>query len=1289
MARRLLVKVLALLLSAALLVSCNPFGLRDLLEAATRAALSIDPRNVSLPAGANLAFSASGGVPPYTYTTTNGGIDAATGEYTAPLSAGSATITVTDFAGATVSTGVTITELGTGLALSPSTLSATVNSSATFVAVGGTGPYTYSFQSTGSGSPDINPATGYYVAGSSEGTDVVRVTDALAATATANVTVAAVASAVNYEVTSTAALPASGVAGAVIPGGSTFRVTNVGLGGGAATVDWKVYLSADATLDGGDLVVKGGTTGQLASLAFTDVLVSGSWPAGPVGSGYLIVTVAAADDTSPGNNTSTPKAFTLQPRPVDYHVPSVNHTGGSTTGLAVNGNFTVENQLSAAGSSDFSWYVYASVDTTVGVGDYLLQWGSHAPLAGGGSDVISLTSAFWPTIPAMYRLLVWVSAADDTVGTNDTGWTSQVDVTGEPPDNVDYQAAAPVNTGGTVAGGAMNGTFQLTNTGSFAGSQTVYWTVFRSDDALLEVGTDPIAAMGSHAALGAGASTPVGYSGSWPAGTDTYFLFVEVSAIDDVDTSDNDSTFTMVGVTAPNVDYVVQSFSETSGAVAGDPITGTFQVRNTGADGGTRVISWTVYLSEDAILLPAGDLVVDAGTIAALGPGASSAVIPFDGTWPVSPYPPWTWQLYLVVDAADEVDPGDNTSGTLPRTTQPPNADYDVTAVSNTGGTAAGGALAGTFNATNLGPHDGTQAIPWRVYLSTDAVYDAGDTLADSGVFGSPGLTVGSFTGLVSFSGTWPTTAGTWYLVVVLEAGDDQNASNNWAASGPIGTVAPDVDYDVLAVNNTGPLVAGGALAGSFTVQNVGSDDGSRTVYWIAYRSDDLVLTPGTDPVVDSGAFGPLLGGDTAGPIVFTGAWPASLVPRTYYFFVRVLAADDTAGGNDTQPSGVVTVNPLNINYDVIVVNNTGPLVAGGALAGTFQVQNIGTANGSATLYWAVYRSLDLVYTPVVDPVIDSGSIPGGLTAGNSSNPNFVGTWPDSTVPVNYYYFVRVLAADDIASANDDQFSGMLTVAAGAPDYRVINQTVNGTGTRGAPLTGTNQFQIQNAAANPGAKTITWRAYASRDEILDGGDTLLSTNTTGPLAASATSANIPFSGTWPAFGSYYRIIVSVDADDDTNPANDTGISSDIEVPHLYTEGVENNGDSGPTPPAFSNVSDYAITLQVDQLVRINGTMDNAPQYDTYRITAGPAQTSVELKVLWATGFDDCDLYLWNESGGEVSSLDTSVNMEPDSPPLTIINLVPGSRYYIGVYFYRDGGTRFTPDPYQLYLYGLP
>jgi hypothetical protein len=419
--------------------------------------------------------------------------------------------------------------------------------------------------------------------------------------------------------------------------------------------------------------------------------------------------------------------------------------------------------------------------------------------------------------------------------------------------------------------------------------------------------------------------------------------------------------------------------------------------------------------------------------------------------------------------------------------------------------------------------------------------------------------------------------------------------------------------------------------------------------------------------------------------IPFAGAWPSALVTRTYYLFVRVLAADDILGTNDTQASGIVTVNPPNINYDVIVVNNTGPLVAGGALGGNVQIQNIGSFNGSATLYWVVYRSLDLVFTPGVDPVIDSGSIPGGLTAGNSANPGFTGTWPDSTVAVNYYYYVKILAADDINAANDDQFSGIINVSAGAPDYRVVNTTVNGTGTPGAALTGTNQFQIQNAAANPGAKTITWRTYRSLDAVLDGTDTQLSTGSIGALGASATSGLIPFAGTWPAFGSYYRIIICLDADDDTNPANDTLVSSEVTVPENHPEGVGNDDGTHPFPgvPNLGTILPY-------QLVQVSGTMDLYGWYDTFRWTAGAGMTRIEMKILWNTGHDDCDLYFWSTLGTQFKSEDTDVDEEPGGMRYTIYALTPGNEYYTAAYFYLDfNSSGSTGQPYKLLLYGTP
>jgi hypothetical protein len=267
------------------------------------------------------------------------------------------------------------------------------------------------------------------------------------------------------------------------------------------------------------------------------------------------------------------------------------------------------------------------------------------------------------------------------------------------------------------------------------------------------------------------------------------------------------------------------------------------------------------------------------------------------------------------------------------------------------------------------------------------------------------------------------------------------------------------------------------------------------------------------------------------------------------------------------------------------------------------------------------------------------------------------------------------------------QFSSGYLVSAGAPDYRVINTTINGTGTPVAALSGTNQFQVQNAAAFPGAKAITWRAYASLDAVLDGSDTLLSSNTIGPLGASVTSVMIPFTGTWPIFGSFYRIIISVDADDDTNPSNDTLVSSDITVPVNYPEGGENNND-GTWP--ISQFGDYGITILPNQLVQISGTMDSYNLYDTFRWTAGPGMTRIEMKITWATAFDDCDLNFWTTTGTLFQSQDTDPGQEPGGMRYTIFGLTPGNQYYTAAYFWLANNTSgSTGQPYKLLLYGTP
>jgi len=164
---------------------CAPFSVG--------ATLALSPQSPSTPPSGSIAFSASGGTPPYTFSlSTNGSggtIGASTGAYTAGTAGGTSdTVLVKDSAGATASTTVTVTA---GLAVVPANPSVWPRDSVAFQAEGGVSPYTWALATNASGG-SISATTGEYTAGATAGvTDVVKVTDGAGSTATTNVKVGA------------------------------------------------------------------------------------------------------------------------------------------------------------------------------------------------------------------------------------------------------------------------------------------------------------------------------------------------------------------------------------------------------------------------------------------------------------------------------------------------------------------------------------------------------------------------------------------------------------------------------------------------------------------------------------------------------------------------------------------------------------------------------------------------------------------------------------------------------------------------------------------------------------------------------------------------------------------------------------------------------------------------------------------------------------------------------------------------------------------------------------------
>jgi len=139
--------------------------------------LGISPASSILMVGDNSSFSATGGVAPFVFSLTSGGgtLSSSTGSYTAPGTAGSATILVTDANATSATASVTINAALAGTSSANSNLILGTGGSTTFSGSGGVPPYAYSIVSGGG---TINSSTGVYTAGSSGGPVVIRVTDA-------------------------------------------------------------------------------------------------------------------------------------------------------------------------------------------------------------------------------------------------------------------------------------------------------------------------------------------------------------------------------------------------------------------------------------------------------------------------------------------------------------------------------------------------------------------------------------------------------------------------------------------------------------------------------------------------------------------------------------------------------------------------------------------------------------------------------------------------------------------------------------------------------------------------------------------------------------------------------------------------------------------------------------------------------------------------------------------------------------------------------------------------------
>ena len=175
-------------------------------------------------------------------------------------------------------------------------------------------------------------------------------------------------------------------------------------------------------------------------------------------------------------------------------------------------------------------------------------------------------------------------------------------------------------------------------------------------------------------------------------------------------------------------------------------------------------------------------------------------------------------------------------------------------------------------------------------------------------------------------------------------------------------------------------------------------------------------------------------------------------------------------------------------------------------------------------------------------------------------------------------------------------------------------------------------------------------------------------------------------GSWPSTGGDYKLVVNVDSPWDGNNVNDTNLATSVSIDDVAVA-TEPNETAGPFVDAGA-VADYTNlnpslptgVLRPGERVRIDGLHDMNKEYDTFGFTAGPGMISVYLELVWATGTDIASMYLWDEFNGQIVSEDVTVDVEG---PVSVISLVPGRNYYVGVYSLSG----MSGNPYTLKITG--
>jgi subtilase family serine protease/subtilisin family serine protease len=903
----------------------------------------------------------------------------------------------------------------------------------------------------------------------------------------------------------------------------TDTTKNQGSGAAAASTT-RFFLSADGVIDGGDTVLGSRAVPALAAGASSAGSTTVTIPAGTAAGTWYLFALADADSAVGETVETNNRAFQTIVIGGDLVVSALSVPGTAGAGQAITVTDTTRNQGGGTvGASTTRFYL--SADVVWDAGDQVL--GSRAvPGLGAGA---SSTGSTVVTIPAGTTAGTWYvlarADADQALGeTNETNNVTPAQVM-IGPDLVVSSLLAPASAG---AGATVSVTDTTRNQGAgAAGASTtrIYFstnTAWDAGDTFLGARAVPALASGGSSAGATTVTIPAGIAAG------TYYLIALADADGGVGETieTNNATATPIQVGG---DLVVSALTVPATAAAGATITVTDTTANQGS-GGTGGSTTRFYLSTNATW-DGGDTPLGGRAVPALAAGgSSSAATPV--VLPVG-LAGGTYYVIAVADADGTVGETVEANNATARAIQI-GADLVVSTFTAAGTGGAGATVTVTDTTRNQGGAD-APATTTGFYLSTNAVFDGGDTWLGGRTVPAlaPGASSTASTPLTIPAGT---AAGTWYLIARADAIDgagETNETNNTTYA------VIQVGGDLIVASLSGPAAAGAGVTISVTDttrnQGGGPVDPSTTSFYLSANplldAGDTWLGSRAVPALAAGA------SSTASTALVI---PAGTASGTWYLIAR---ADTDGAVTESQEANNTAFAAIQIGSDLIIAWIVGPGVggAGSTITVTDATKNQGggPVDGTTTaFYLSSNAALD-----AGDVFLASRAVP-PLAVGVTHSASTTLTIPAGTVPGNYYLIARA-DADGVVGESQEGNNTNYTALVVGPDLMMLTPSLSASSVAAGGSVTVNDTTRNAGGGAAGASTT--RFYLSTNATWDAGDVLLGARAVPALPPSTNSAGstvvtIP-AGTAP--GTYY-VIARADADGavaESQEANNTSYTT--------------------------------------------------------------------------------------------------------------------------------------------------